>query len=125
MENDFKDDRYEQYIIESQESKPIGTVYSYSFNRIKKYFFFSIFLVCEYRKYSYGVGSILGFLNMSFAKNDLEKIYFDVYEYNSNILKMINRYSKTFLEVERFANRREIKNDKYDIIRFVVNIENF
>jgi len=120
LKNDFNDDRYEQYIIINSKDNLIGTVYSYSFNRMKKYFFFSIFLVSEYRKYGYGVGAILGFLKMSFAKNDLEKIYFDVYEYNDKVLNMTSRLRKIFEKVEQFTNRREIDNDKYDILRFVV-----
>jgi len=120
IKEDFLNGRMEQKIIINMENKKIGTVYAYSLNTFEKYCFFSIFLFKKYQNNVYGVASVFGYLSIMFEKYFIDKIFFDVYEYNENVLKMIRKLKKIFIFVKYFPEKKELNGIQYGIFRFVI-----
>jgi RimJ/RimL family protein N-acetyltransferase len=120
LKNDFDYDRHIQFIIKKLNDQFIGTIYSYSYNSFDRYLFFSVFLLDDYQNYGYGVGSIFNFLRIAFRNYNLFKVYFDVYEYNYNVLNMISKCNDIFVQEGCFIQHREFDGNRYNMLRFAI-----
>ncbi len=83
IKNDFLHDRHEQYIIKKKTKLlPIGTIFSYNYNKIQKNIFITTFIDTAYRNSIYGAESHILMLYQLFQRFDICKIYADVYIFN-------------------------------------------
>jgi RimJ/RimL family protein N-acetyltransferase len=115
LKSDFKKDRHLQFLI-FWRNKPIGTIFSYSFNQIDKYAFISLFIEKQYANRSLGIKAFSVFSNFLFQEFNLYKIYFDIYEYN---FKMISIIEKCQFSIEGvFKNQHLLENKRYDVRRY-------
>lgn len=115
LNSDFKKDRHLQFLIYLRQM-PIGTIYSYSFSRIDKYTFISVFIESQYANKSFGIKAFSIFTNSLFQKFDLYKVYFDIYEYNSKVISIFEKCQFSLEGV--FKNQHQINNKRYDVRRY-------
>ena len=115
IETDFKRDRHTQSII-SKDEKPIGTIFSYNFNKIDGHAFFTAYIEPDFEKKGYGAIAVVIFLIKFFeAFPVLYKVYVEVYDYNNISLKsLVNGGFKT---EGVFKEHRLVDGKRYDLIR--------
>lgn len=117
IKNDFSNDRHLQYIISFQEAY-IGTIYSYSFNKLDKYCFISVFTVDKVYNSGLGIKAVVVFSKFLFERFDLFKIYFDIYEFN---FSLITALKKRGIGLEgHFLKQHLYKGKRYDVFRFAI-----
>ena len=114
MACDFSRDRHRQYVI-YRGATPVGTVFSYSFNRTDGHVFASIYIAAEHRHSAAGAKAFAMFLRQLFHEFDLYKIYVDVYAHNGFALKCL-RHAR-FVEEGRFRGHRLVEGKRVDVIR--------
>lgn len=118
LNNDFESDRHLQYIIQLADGTPIGTVYSYSYNKNDNYLFITTFLSEKYQSRGYGVGAFYLFSKSLFDELGLYKIYCDIYEYNKNSLSL---FQKLNISLEgRFLNQKRVNENRFDVLRYAI-----
>lgn len=122
LKDDFMADRFQQYIITDIKKEKIGTAYLYSYNKTSNKIFFSIFIAEKYCNCGYSVGAVMGFLKLSFSLYSFKEIFFDVYEQNAKVLKMLDRLKDVFKKIDHIETQNGAKGKK---IRFVVCGEKF
>lgn len=121
LKSDFQKDRHLQYLILLKE-RPIGTIYSYSFNDIDKTLFISVYIEPEFANYSYGIRAFTMFSKYLFNEFKIYKIYFDIYEYN---IKMITVLEKCGFALEGvFKNQHFFQDQRYDVSRYAFYKDN-
>lgn len=115
LQNDFKIDRHQQFLIEYK-TDLIGTIYTYSYNDYDKYCFSTVYINNEYANKSFGIKSFVLLAKKLFDSADLYKLYFDIYEYNRQMLSVIDRYN---FSKEGVFRKQHLKNGiRYDVYRF-------
>lgn len=120
LKKDFNTDRHQQFII-FKDTHYIGTIYSYSYNSIDKFCFISIYVDDRYTKLGHGIKACLLFCNYLFEKFGLFKIYFDVYEYNTAIINLLNR--QNIISEGRFYKQHLKEGKRFDVFRFAIYSE--
>lgn len=115
LEADFKRDRHLQFLI-CWKGKPIGTIFSYSFNKIDNYTFISVFIEPQYTNRSFGIKAFSIFTILLFEKFNVYKVYFDIYEYNTSMISIIEKCQFSLEGV--FKKQHLLNNERYDIRRY-------
>lgn len=117
LNHDFSVDRHSQYVI-SYRDKLIGTVYSYSYNKLDKYCFISVFVIDELRNSGLGVKAVAIFSKFLFEQFSLFKIYFDIYDLN---YQLISAFRKRKISIEgQFLKQHVYEGNRYDVFRFAI-----
>lgn len=117
LRKDFACDRHLQYVVYCHNS-PIGTIYSYSYNKFDKYCFISIFTEYEFRNSGNGMKAALIFSCFLFDQFNLYKIYFDIYDFNYQLISSLER-RRISLE-GRFLNQHLYNGKRHDVLRFAI-----
>ncbi len=87
LQHDFSNDRHHQYIIRRMSDRlPIGTIFSYKYNKRDGNVFVTTYIVEKFQKLSYGAEAHALFIHYLFSKFNLHKIYVEVYLNNSSSL---------------------------------------
>lgn len=117
---DFLRDRHEQFLIykKSDPNNPIGTIYSYSLNRVDGYVFVTIYLNKENARKGYGAVAVAVFFQYLFETFSLFKIYIEVYEYNVQSLNPLLKGGA--VEEGRFRKHRLFDGKRWDLIRLAI-----
>jgi len=112
-----------RFIIELKKGKkPIGVLYTFSYNRSDGYMFLNIFLDKDYRNGGYGVEACALAICHIFDVLPVYKIYCDAYSSNSKSISMMRGMG---LEQEGFLKgHRLYKGKRYDVVRFAVYRQN-
>ncbi len=119
IERDFSRDRHLQFIIRrKRDGEPIGTIYTYGFNKTDSHVFVTIFVIEEVEGFGYGPEALTVFLKYLFSELKLHKVYLEVYEYNTHSTDCIR--SAGFNEEGRFREHRRVGDKRYDLIRFAI-----
>lgn len=117
LRHDFGIDRHLQYII-YYHNNPIGTTFSYSYNKIDKYCFISIFTDHAFRNTGTGMKAAIIFSRLLFDQFNLYKIYFDIYEFNNQLISLL---VKRRISLEgRFLNQHLYNDKRHDVLRFAI-----
>lgn len=117
LKRDFSIDRHLQFLI-LYNNRLLGTIYSYSFNKFDKYCFVSVFTDINSIGNGFSALATIKFCSKLFDEYDLFKIYFDVYEYNSNVISLLQ---KREIQVEGIFKKQHIfLNNRYDVYRFAL-----
>lgn len=114
---DFHNDRHSQFLI-CFNQKPIGTIFTYSYNEIDKYAFVSVFIEGQYANKSYGIKAFLILCKQLFEQLKLYKVYIDIYEYNRKMLSIMTKCKFSLEGV--FKNQHVYNNKRYDVRRYAV-----
>ncbi|QQR82333.1 GNAT family N-acetyltransferase [Candidatus Campbellbacteria bacterium] len=116
---DFSKDRHEQWIILRKPSRgPVGTVYTYNFDKDGKHSFLSLYAVPRLWGSGLGVECLALLAEYLFGEFELYKLYMDVYEYNARVVSAL---TKAGLSVEgRFRGHRLLRGKRYDVVRFAL-----
>lgn len=117
LQRDFSTDRHEQFMLQVGETA-VGTIYSYSLNKIDKYCFVSVFVIDTFMNTGVGVKATILFCKHLFDKYELYKIYFDTYNYNKAVVALLR---KKKISVEGKFKKQHIHNGKrHDVLRFAL-----
>jgi RimJ/RimL family protein N-acetyltransferase len=117
IKRDFSIDRHLQYAI-SYRDMLIGTIYSYSYNRLDKYCFISVFVKDDFRNFGFGVKAVAIFSKFLFEQFNLFKIYFDIYDLN---YQLISALKKRKISIEgQFIKQHVYKGKRFDVFRFAI-----
>ncbi len=115
LKSDFNKDRHLQFVILWRE-EPVGTVFSYSFNKIDQYVFTTLFIDSKYANKSLGIRVFSAYSNFLFQEFNLFKIYFDIYEYNHI---MVNIIEKCGFSLEGIFKKQHLQGgQRYDVRRY-------
>ena len=117
LQRDFATDRNEQFILLVGETT-IGTVYSYSLNKIDKYCFVSVFVIDTFIRLGFGAKATILFCQYLFDKYDLYKIYFDTYDYNKEVVTLLKK--KEISLEGKFKNQHIYNGKRHDVLRFAL-----
>ena len=116
LKNDFSKDRLLQFVIFNSKGESVGSIYSYSYNPFDKYAFVTVYITKSKKKFSYGIKAFVVMADFLFKKFKLYKIYFDVYEYNSEMLSVLKKCN---FSLEGKFIRQKLKNrGRYHVYRF-------
>ncbi|RYE50744.1 MAG: N-acetyltransferase [Sphingobacteriales bacterium] len=117
IQRDFSTDRHEQFVILVDEY-PVGTIYSYSLNKIDKYCFVSVFIIDTLISSGFGAKATILFCRYLFDKYELYKIYFDIYDYNKLVVALLKKKN---ISLEGEFKRQHIHNGtRHDVLRFAL-----
>ena len=113
-----QNDRHLQFLI-CINQQPIGTIFTYSYNKVDKYAFVSVFIEDEYANRSYGIKSFLKLSQQLFGSSiNLYKLYIDIYDYNKKMLSIID---KCKFSIEGVFKDQHLANGKrYDVYRYAI-----
>lgn len=118
----FKQGRHWQSIICPAVGEPCGTIYSYDYSKRNKYCFVSVY-VQNHRAGGIGLFATMAFCYALFRELSLYKIYFEVHEHNTSVVKMLR---KCGLPVEgRFKGHQVFGESRYDTLRFALYPDKF
>lgn len=100
---------YNEYmiIINKENSRPIGFIYSYNYNTNNQTIYTAIYIIEKYRRGSIGATAGIIFYNYMFKTKPIRKIYCTVYEYNKesmNLLKTAGFKEEGILKQHRYIN---------------------
>lgn len=114
--SDFEKDRHVQFVIfRRRDMKPIGTIYSYSYSKRDAYCFITTYITSLFEDRGYGAESFANFMGYLFDMFGLFKIYNDVYDFNTDSLKMLQ---KAGFKIEGvFRGHRLFDGQRHDLIR--------
>lgn len=116
---DFRCNRHLQFLIELQSSQqPIGTIFSFSLNKIDGYVFITIFLEEKFVGKGFGVDAVALLIVHLFSILPIHKVYFDVFGYNDFSASALRGIG--FAEEGRFKEHRVFEGVRYDLFRFAV-----
>lgn len=119
LQADFARDRHRQILISAHnDQQPIGTMYSYGYSPEDGYLFVTIYLDETERHRGLGVIAFIKFCQQLFDELDLFKIYMDVYEYNTTVLRQLRRAGCA--EEGRFRGHRRDGETRHDTLRFAI-----
>lgn len=112
-----------QFIIELRKNKkPVGVLYTFSYNKSDGYMFLNVFLDKDCRKVGYGVEACSLAICYIFDSLSVYKIYCDAYSSNYKCISMMKGMG---LEQEGLLKgHRLYKGKRYDVIRFAVYRQN-
>ncbi len=117
LKRDFSTDRHLQFVIFAN-GKCVGTIYSYSLNKIDKYCFLSVYTDDNLQGIGYGIEATIAFCKYLFFDFQVFKIYFDIYEYNK---KLISTLKKRNISIEGQLKKQHIFNGRrFDVLRFAI-----
>ena len=120
LKHDFATDRHLQFIICYRDIF-IGTIYSYSYNKLDKFCFISVFVKEEFRNSGLGVKAVVVYSKFLFEYFNLFKIYFDIYALN---YQLISALTKRKINVEgQFLNQHINNGKRYDVSRFAIYLD--
>lgn len=120
LERDFTRDRHLQYLI-SYRNTFFGTIYSYSYNNYDRYYFISIFTLLEFKNSGLGITAVAIFCKYLFKRYNLFKIYFDIYDFNSQLVSALIK--RSFKIEGKFIKQHLYEGSRYDVIRFAIYLE--
>lgn len=124
LRRDFERDRHIQLVIELKKKPDIvGTIYSYNLNLVDGHAFLTIYLEEKYERKGYGPEAVAIFLDYLFNTLPLNKVYFEVYDYNKLSLSTLR--TAGFVEEGRFKEHRFVGGKRYDLLRFAVYRKDF
>lgn len=117
LKRDFSTDRHLQYIICYRDIL-IGTIYSYSYNKLDKYCFISVYVKDEFRNTGVGIKAVIIFSRFLFSHFNLFKIYFEIYDLNNQLLSALK---KRKISIEGHFLKQHIFNGKrHDVFRLAI-----
>lgn len=117
---DFSHDRHEQYLIRKKQNKePIGTIFSYNYNRVDEYIFVTTYISEPFQGAVYGAEAHALMLRQLFERHHLHKVYCDVYGHNTLSLRTLKNagYQIEGSFREHCKNR---DNSRSDLIRLSI-----
>jgi len=115
LHNDFRNDRYEQYLI-FREGKFIGTIYSYDLKKTDGYIFVTTYVAIEARGTLACFEAFTLYLFHLFSSvPSLHKIYVEVYSYNTVSHKILIKAG--FQEEGCFREHRLFGGQRHDLYR--------
>lgn len=117
IQRDFSTDRHQQFMILVGETT-IGTIYSYSLNKIDKYCFVSVFVIDTFTNSGFGVKATILFCKHLFDKYELYKIYFDTYDYNNTVVALLKK--KQISLEGNFKSQHIHDGKRHDVLRFAL-----
>lgn len=117
LARDFDRDRHLQMLVRHA-GTPVGTIYSYSFNRTDGHAFVTTYVDPRYERMGYGAEAFMLFAYHLFTTYSLFKLYTDVYEHNDHSYRCLSRAG--FAEEGRFRSHRLVNEKRYDLIRLAL-----
>lgn len=106
-----------QFIISKTHSeKIIGTIFIHDQNFDDEYASISAYIVPEERKKTYGMEAYFLAFNYIFSILPIRKLYMDVFSYNSESIKLIEKVG--FNLEGRFIEHRKLENGYADLSRY-------
>lgn len=120
LKRDFSTDRHLQYLV-CYRNIFIGTVYSYSYNKLDKYCFISVFIQDEFYNSGLGVRAAVIFCKFLFENYSLYKVYFDIYDFNYQLISALKK-RKINLEGQ-FLNQHVYNERRHDVLRFAIYLD--
>lgn len=96
LREDSLTDRHEQLMIKSRSIKrSIGTIYAYGGNPEDATVFVSVYIDPRFRGRGYGAYATAAYAHHLFSSRGVKVLWLDVYNYNTNVLKMLHRIGAT------------------------------
>jgi RimJ/RimL family protein N-acetyltransferase len=106
-----------QFVITKAHSeKPIGTIFIHDQNFDDEYASISAYLIPEERKKTYGMEAYFLTFNYVFSELPIRKLYMDVFSYNFESIKLIEKVG--FNLEGKFIDHRKIENGFADQLRY-------
>jgi RimJ/RimL family protein N-acetyltransferase len=119
LEEDFLNDRHEQYLIIRQyDDQPVGTIYSYNLNIVDEHCFVTVIVDEKHMGLGYGVHAVMLMVAHLFQAFGLFKVYLDVYSNNSSSLG--NLYKWGLVQEGMFTGHRIKQGQRTDLLRFAI-----
>ena len=114
--HDFEIDRHIQCIaFRKQDMLPVGTIYSYTYNKRDGHCFVTTYITPSFQNRWYGPEIFVGFLDYLLRTFCLFKVYVDVYDFNMLSLRIL---AKAGFEVEgEFRGHRFFNGHRCNLIR--------
>lgn len=101
-----------------KENKPIGVVYTFSYNKLDGYMFLNVFIGKEYRRMGYGAEACIITICYIFDSFPIYKIYCDSLSSNTQSILMMEGAG---LEKEGFLKGHRLCNGvRHNVIRFAI-----
>ncbi|MEX0933486.1 MAG: GNAT family protein [Candidatus Paceibacterota bacterium] len=102
--------------------KPVGVLYTFSYNKTDGFVFLNVFLEKKYRRIGYGAEACILAICYLFDNFPIYKIYCDAFSSNTQSIAMMRSAG---LEQEGFLRGHRFYNGmRYDVIRFAVHQSN-
>lgn len=102
--------------------KPIGVIYTFSYNKSDGWMFLNVFICEEYRRLGFGAEACIMLICHIFEHFPVHKMYCDAFAINTQSIAMMESaelYREGLLKGHRLYSGR-----RYDVVRFAVHQDN-
>lgn len=112
-----------RYVIcVGKDKKPVGILYTFSYNKTDGFMFLNVFIEKRYRRAGYGAEACIVAICHIFDELPVYKIYCDAFARNTQSIAMMKNAG---LKQEGFLRgHRLYRGERYDVVRFAVHHEN-
>lgn len=104
------------FIVQNNESCSIGTIFIHDYNRVDNYASISAFIEPQFQNKFYGFDSYKLAFNFIYHNLPIRKIYLDVFEYNINSIKLIEKVG--FNLEGKFIQHRYYNGTYNNVLRY-------
>ena len=123
LDNLLRDFYHEFFLIEDDEGKIAGIIYSYHISLENGHCYISVYICPEYQGVGVGASAGIRFLDYLFRNYPLRRIYTEVYAYNKKSLESQKSCGLTI--TGRIPEYRYYNNSYHDLILMTISREEF
>ena len=112
-----------QLIYPKNQLEPAGFIYSYNYSVIDGYLWVSLYIVPEKHHVSLGTEAFVLFMKYLFGYFPIRKVYFDVFEYNNESIRII-RHAE-FNEEAKYIDHKFFNGTYHTLYTFSITKDVF